>query len=383
MSINLRWLLVVALSALVGCNNSSNSASPAVVTAPANPPAPALGTAIDRVGRPAILTALFSTFEEPTTRGVNRNAYNAAPRSDWKLFTNDIRSNLALYDGLDAQCGNQILADLSLVGPDRYNTLASVLTDDRVYVNTASNSCSQYLGVELDATNLAPNEECGGRTPTHDVIDVSYTALVNDLSFLVTDGVSSDNVGQSLEIFPFLATFVPSPEPPTLGGQVDRVGRAAITAALISPFDNTTAGTNRDTYNRTPKDGWAQFSSQIGESLAAYDGLDGMCGNQILVQQAETGAARYATLASVLADDRLYLASSQDACSQYLAVELQVTNLLPNTDCGGRTPVYDTIDTSYTVLINDLSVGVTKATDGVPTDDVVSSTAIFPYLQPK
>lgn len=72
MSINLRWLLVVALSALVGCNNSSNSASPAVVTAPANPPAPALGTAIDRVGRPAILTALFSTFEEPTTRGVNR-----------------------------------------------------------------------------------------------------------------------------------------------------------------------------------------------------------------------------------------------------------------------------------------------------------------------
>lgn len=332
---------------------------------------------------PLVIAALavFAGCSDSSSTIANRDAYNVAPQAGWGTFTNNIRGNLALYDGLDGQCGNQILADMSLTGPDRYSTLAGVLTDDRLYVSTTSNSCSQYLGVELDVTNLAANAECGGRTPTHDVIDVSYTALTNDLSIPVTDGVSSDNVVQSLEIFPFLAAFVPPPAPPTLGAQVDRAGRAAITTALISPFDNTTTkDADRDTYNQASKDDWAQFSSKIGASLAAYDGLDGSCGNQILAQLTETGPARYATLSNVLTDDRVYLASSQGACSQYLAVELQVTNLLPNTDCGGRTPLYDTIDTSYTALVNDLSVGVT---DGVPADNVVSSIAAFPFLQPQ
>ena len=211
---NYRWPLVVtALVFFVGCSGggSSNSKSPVVVTP--TPAPPKLGVAIDRVGRPAILTALVSVFEISTIRGDNRDAYNAARREDWIMFTDNIRDNLALYDGLDGQCGNQLAADLSLTGPFRYNTLASVLTDDRLYVNTTSNSCSQYLGVELDVTNLAKNSECGGRTPTNDVIDVSYSAIINDLSFFVTDGVSSDNVVQSLDFFPFLAAFVPTQEP--------------------------------------------------------------------------------------------------------------------------------------------------------------------------
>jgi hypothetical protein len=376
---NIRWSLVVAaLPILIGCNNSSDRDIPPVAAFPAPP---SLGSAIDRAGRPAILTALVSTFEAAPVRNAARDAYNGAPQDNWANFKDDIRGNLALYDGLDGQCGNQILADISLSGPDRYNTLADVLTDDRLYVNSTSNSCAQYLGVELDVTNLAANEDCGGRTPTEDVIDVSYTALVRSINGLaITDGVFRDNVVQSIETFPFLATFVPPLEPPTLGTQIDRAGRSAITAALISTFDEITSRDNdRDIYNRAPQEDWAQFSTQIGATLAAFDGLDGSCGNQILADLTETGPARYGTLASVLADDRLYLSSRQGTCSQYLGAELQVTGLAPNTDCGGRTPLYDTIDTSYTALTNDLSVVVT---DGVAADNVVSSPTNFPFLVP-
>lgn len=211
---NCRWPLVAAaLAFFVGCSGggSSNSTSAAVVTP--TPAPPTLGVAIDRVGRPAILTALVSAFEPSTPRGVNRDAYNGARREDWIKYTDDVRVSLGLYDGLDGQCGNQLASDLTLTGPFRYNTLAFVLTDDRLYLNSTSNSCSQYLGVELDVTELSLNSDCGGRTPTSDVIGVSYSAIINDLSFFVTQGVTSDNVVQSNEFFPFLAAFVPPQEP--------------------------------------------------------------------------------------------------------------------------------------------------------------------------
>ena len=196
-----RWLFVVGtLIFFVGCSDSADSVAPMVVP----PSPPTLGKQMDRIGRPAILTALVSTFDEPIARGVSRDAYNAASLADWKKFTNNIRGNLALFDGLDGQCGNQILLDLSVIGPSRYDTFATVLADDRLYLNTTSGSCSQYLGVELDAFNLAANDECGGRTITQDVIDVSYSALVVGNVVFVTDGVGSDNVSQSNDVFPFL-----------------------------------------------------------------------------------------------------------------------------------------------------------------------------------
>ncbi|MDB2706447.1 hypothetical protein N8Z55_02615 [Pseudomonadales bacterium] len=196
-----RWLFVVGtLIFFVGCSDSADSVAPMVVP----PSPPTLGKQMDRIGRPAILTALVSTFDEPIARGVSRDAYNAASLADWKKFTNNIRGNLALFDGLDGQCGNQILLDPSVIGPSRYDTFATVLADDRLYLNTTSGSCSQYLGVELDAFNLAANDECGGRTITQDVIDVSYSALVVGNVVFVTDGVGSDNVSQSNDVFPFL-----------------------------------------------------------------------------------------------------------------------------------------------------------------------------------
>jgi|TARA_B110000240_G_scaffold72470_1_gene82423 hypothetical protein len=166
-----------------------------------------------------------------------------------------------------------------------------------------------------------------------------------------------------------------------IGAQVNRAGRAAITTELISPLDIADKrNDDRDTYNRTPKCGLTQFSSHVGASLAADDSVDRVYSNQILAPLAETGPARYTTLPSVLTDDRVYRESSQGACSQCLAVELQVMNLLPNRDCGGRIPFYDTIDTPYTALKNDLSAG---ATDRVPVDNVVSSTTIPSFLQPQ
>ena len=360
-----------------GCENSSKP----IHTSSAFPAPPALGAPVDRVGRAAIVTALVSTFDDPMNRASIRDTYNAAPRNDWDRFSADIQGNLALYDGLDGQCGNQTLADASLNGPERYDKLAGVLTDDRLYVNTASNACNQYFGVELDVTSLAPNEDCGGRTPIQDTIDFSYTALVmNVVGFAIQDGVNRDNVIQSIEDFPFLAAFVPPPAPPALGVQVDRAGRSAITTALISPLaDTDTRNADRETYNQAPRSEWPQFSTQIAQSLGAYDGLDGACGNQILADQAATGADRYSTFSSVLADDRLYLASNQGVCNQYLGVELQVTNLVPNLDCGGRTPLHDTIDVSYTGLTNNLSQGVT---DGVAADDIAPSVTTFPFLAP-
>ncbi len=196
-----RWLFVVGtLVFFVGCSDSGDSVTPMVVV----PSPPTLGKQMDRIGRPAILTALVSTFDEPIARGENRDAYNAASLADWEKFTNNIRSNLALFDGLDGQCGNQAFIDQSVIGPNRYDTFATILTDDRLYLNTTSGSCSQYLGVELDATNLFENDECGGRSITQDVIDVSYSALVVGNIVFVTDGVGSDNVSQSNDVFPFL-----------------------------------------------------------------------------------------------------------------------------------------------------------------------------------
>jgi len=170
-----------------------------------DPPPPALGTQVDRMGRSAVSSGLVSPFADAAMRGADLDAYNAAVRADRGDFSEIIRASLAVFDGLDAVCGNQVLADGSLDTPARYDTLAGALTDDRLYVNSASGSCGQYLAVELNATGLVPNADCGGRTPVQDTIDVTYTALSNDLTVPVTDGVDQDDALHFTSGFPFLA----------------------------------------------------------------------------------------------------------------------------------------------------------------------------------
>lgn len=184
------------------------------------PGKPTIGTQIDRMGRPAVNTALSNPFELLAgTSDAAKDAYNASsdPTAWVKAnasggFKTEISTNLGIFDGLDLKCGNQLGAGATAVA-GRYDTLASVLADDQLYLRSDKTSCGIYLAVEADATGLAPNNgDCGGRTPVEDVIDSTYQVLVTGticaLSSAVcgiNDGVAVDGEGAAnATTFPFL-----------------------------------------------------------------------------------------------------------------------------------------------------------------------------------
>lgn len=172
-----------------------------------DPPPPALGAQIERMGRPAINTALNHTFDgDTTTKDAAKDAWNlASDPTQWGTsFAGEVAANLAILDSLDTVCGNQPLA-----GPNadatRYATLAGALADDRLWVNTKGTTCSIYLAVEADAALGVTNDDCGGRTLAYDVIDQSYSILAaGDLTGSVGDSVDADadTMGTT---FPYLA----------------------------------------------------------------------------------------------------------------------------------------------------------------------------------
>jgi hypothetical protein len=180
-------------------------------TSTGEPAAPTLGAQIDRMGRPAVNTALNHTFDpNAATADPAKDAWNAnAMPGGWgAAFGPEVAANLAVYDGLDTTCGNQAAAN-----PDagattnalKYGALAGVLADDRLWLNTAGTTAAQYLAVELDATGIAKNADRGGRTLPMDVIDVTYSALaVGDVKG-VGDGIDADPAKTSGTTFPYLA----------------------------------------------------------------------------------------------------------------------------------------------------------------------------------
>lgn len=368
------------LTGLAACGGGSGGRAAVGATPPVIPSPPAvLSRQIDRMGRAGVNTALVSPLKAAGPRGTDRDAYNAALRANWGTFQTNIRASLAVYDGLDTVCGNQILANTANSTPARYDGLANALVDDRIYVNSASGSCRQYFAVELNATGLVANNDCGGRTPNYDTIDVTYTALTNNLVVPVGDGVNSDTFIHDENVFPFLAEHVPPPPVPAIAArQVDRMGRAGVNTALVSPLKTVgPRGIDRDAYNAATQANWGTFKDNIRSSLAVYDGLDTTCGNQILANTADTTPVRYDGLANALTDDRVYLNSSSGTCTQYLGVELNATGLVTNNDCGGRTPNYDSIDVTYTALGSTLAAPLR---DNVNSDNVVHSTTTFPFL---
>ena len=136
-----------------------------------NPPPPRVGAVqIDRMGRAGVNTALTNPFfretvpSEESQHEMILDDFNAAnDPSQWVArFSSLIAPNLAILDGLDGVCGNQLLAGPAPV-PGRYKVLADILADDQLYVNTASGTCNQYLAVEANAIGSA-NTDCGGRT---------------------------------------------------------------------------------------------------------------------------------------------------------------------------------------------------------------------------
>ncbi len=180
---------------------------------PPPPPPPVLGAQIDRLGRPGVNTALTDPFDlegPTTTENAAKDAYNAAsdPTKWAASFQSEIEQNLAIINGLDANCENQFAESPTKTdgGTSRYDALGGVLVDDELYVNTAATACGQYLAVEANATGIVPNADCGGRTLSYDVIDTTYSVLAIGKLAGVSDGVSEDDhADKQTATFPFLA----------------------------------------------------------------------------------------------------------------------------------------------------------------------------------
>jgi hypothetical protein len=169
--------------------------------------------------------------------------------------------------------------------------------------------------------------------------------------------------------------------PPALGPRIDRAGRVAITAALISPFEADADVTARDrkAYNASGLSNQT-FAPMIRKSLGVLDGLDGTCGTQVLASPGllAAGSDRYAALTQVLLDDQLYVHSNRNG-SIYLGLEAEAIGALPPGDgaAGGREPGDDVIARSYSVLAAGALNGVD---DGVPSDDATHNPDVFPFL---
>jgi hypothetical protein len=172
-----------------------------------NPPPPTLKTQIDRMGRPAINTALNHVFDPTAGAGTAKDAYNADKNlGGWTAaYAGEFAKNLAVFDALDSKttpgdgCGNQIAYKNG-----SYATLAGVTADDRLYLNTAGTTCTTYLAVEANVLGIT-NTDCGGRALTYDVIDATYSAVSIGAFTGVGDGIAADATKTGGKTFPYLA----------------------------------------------------------------------------------------------------------------------------------------------------------------------------------
>lgn len=167
---------------------------------------PTMGAQIDRMGRPAISTALIMTFSgDDAAKNDRKDAYNAAAAADWAGFQANIAGSLGILDSLDTDCGNQLLADDG-DADGRYNGLAGVLVDDQLYVHADRGTCGTYLGLEAEVVGVLDPDTggCGGRTPADDVIDRTYSAVAAGLLTGVDDTITENDV-DFLDAFPYLA----------------------------------------------------------------------------------------------------------------------------------------------------------------------------------
>lgn len=179
-----------------------------------NPGVPALGVQIDRMGRPAVNTALTNPYgvfvpqgqTTPDTTDITRSLYNGdANQQGWATaWGAAITANIAILDGLDAGiCGNQF----AYTAANKYSTLASVLVNDALLMDTSKSTCAGatadrgYLAVEAGLVTGTPNTTCGGRTLSYDVIDATYSVLAIGMLTGVTDGIAE--VTKPAAAFPY------------------------------------------------------------------------------------------------------------------------------------------------------------------------------------
>jgi hypothetical protein len=162
---------------------------------------------IDRMGRPLTGNALLGSFSDEETSDRLKERYNSATPATGAEFIGEMERTLGIYDGFDGKCGNQLLADAKSTSTARYRPLATVLADDRLWVNSEATICGEFFSVELAA--LAHQDAmvmyCGGRTPNDDAIDVYRSVLSMGQAKGIDDGVDRDDHEHSTTDFPFLA----------------------------------------------------------------------------------------------------------------------------------------------------------------------------------
>jgi hypothetical protein len=162
---------------------------------------------VDRMGRPLTGNALLAPLAPDEVSDALKERYNAAAPSDWPSFAGAIKQTLGLYDSFDGNCGNQLLADIKAKPQKRYDALARLLADDRLWIDSRATTCSRFFAVELAHLGSGPASapDCGGRTPTEDAVDVYRSLLATGQVTGVTDGVDRDEEEHSNDVFPFLA----------------------------------------------------------------------------------------------------------------------------------------------------------------------------------
>jgi hypothetical protein len=240
----IKLAMVLSAVTFAGCGDDEKATpdAPKSIDAPADvaidaltfPAAPTLGTQVDRMGRPAVNTALNAVLDTDPLKTAKKDRYNAASNpATWKTTQLDpamtapmgtvlyeFMKYLAVFDTLDqgsglpntttgagGGCGNGAL--FNMPANTGYGALATVLANDELYVDTAKTSCNLYLSVEVDVI-AGTHSQCGGRTPTHDVIDMSYSLLAagtngfnQSFAPLVGDGVGP-HTDVNNDVFPFL-----------------------------------------------------------------------------------------------------------------------------------------------------------------------------------
>jgi len=121
------------------------------------------GRQLNREGRPLTENALLETLASDDVSNRLKEQYSAATPATSARFIPEIQKALGLYDGFDGKCGNQLLANREALPSMRYRALATLLADDRLWVNGASRICTQLFAVELAnlAGRSALRTDCG------------------------------------------------------------------------------------------------------------------------------------------------------------------------------------------------------------------------------
>ncbi|HEU0310705.1 MAG TPA: DUF4331 family protein [Sphingomicrobium sp.] len=163
------------------------------------------GKQVDRMGRPLTGNAMLSPIAQDDVSDRLKEDYNAATPADADRFVPEIEKTLGLYDAFDGQCGNGLLARPE--PEQRYRPLAKLLADDRLWVDSRFARCAQFMAVERLAfrNESIAAEDCGGRNPLVDAIDVYRSLLATGMAGGVDDGVDHDEREHPISQFPFLA----------------------------------------------------------------------------------------------------------------------------------------------------------------------------------